>query len=303
MISHGLRLFILLALASLTGVARAQEATNPFARIGHFVVIYTENRSFDHVFGLFPGAEGLAGAKTPQVDHDGSPLAKLPAPKGDSHLPAFLPNAPFLLDDYFGEDAHSADPTHDFYAEQEQIDGGRMDRFVEATNVGALIMGYFDGRKLRQWKLAGEFTLADHFFHAAYGSSFLNHFYLVCACAPVFPDAPAKLRIARDPETGWLARAAASPASVLDGPPRWAQKGPVTPEGFAVATLQPKIPVSPLENPGDGHRLPLQTFATIGDRLDARGIDWAWYAGGWRAARDGKTKPATEGFKIGRAHV
>ena len=50
-------------------------------RIEHIVVIYAENRSFDNLYGLFPGANGIANA-TPaqytQVDRDGKPLANLP---------------------------------------------------------------------------------------------------------------------------------------------------------------------------------------------------------------------------------
>src|SRR5262245_54269615 len=44
------------------------------------VVIYAENRSFDHLFGFFPGANGIANATTEQktqLDHDGQPLPYL----------------------------------------------------------------------------------------------------------------------------------------------------------------------------------------------------------------------------------
>jgi phospholipase C len=50
-------------------------------RLEHIVIIYAENRSFDHLYGLFPGANGLARAtpeQTLQVDHDGQPMASLP---------------------------------------------------------------------------------------------------------------------------------------------------------------------------------------------------------------------------------
>src|SRR5689334_24300158 len=30
------------------------------AKIQHIVVIYAENRSFDHLYGMFPGADGVA---------------------------------------------------------------------------------------------------------------------------------------------------------------------------------------------------------------------------------------------------
>ena len=45
------------------------------------VVIYAENRSFDHLYGLYPGANGLqhlTPADYAQTDRDGSVLPKLP---------------------------------------------------------------------------------------------------------------------------------------------------------------------------------------------------------------------------------
>ena len=59
----------------------AAAAAPALDRIEHIVVIYAENRSFDNLYGLFPGANGIANA-TPaqytQVDRDGKPLPKLP---------------------------------------------------------------------------------------------------------------------------------------------------------------------------------------------------------------------------------
>ena len=62
-------------------------------RIQHIVVIYAENRSFDNLYGMFPGANGVANA-TPaqytQVDRDGNALATLPPVwKGKDPDPAF----------------------------------------------------------------------------------------------------------------------------------------------------------------------------------------------------------------------
>ena len=34
-------------------------------------------------------------------------------------------------------------------------------------------------------------------------------------------------------------------------------------------------------------RLPLQTYDTIGDRLNAAGVSWAWFSGGWDNAKNG----------------
>src|SRR3954463_7074613 len=71
-------------------------------RIQTIVVIYAENHSFDNMYGMFPGADGVANA-TPeqktQVDHDGTPLRHLPpvynAGKIDTRFPLAMPNGPF----------------------------------------------------------------------------------------------------------------------------------------------------------------------------------------------------------------
>ncbi|MBM3578792.1 MAG: acid phosphatase [Alphaproteobacteria bacterium] len=300
---------ILLAIVASAACApvAAQEQVNPFARIGHIVVIFTENRSFDHVFGLFPGAEGINSAQhPPQVDFEGRPLAALPRPRADDRFPRRLPNAPFRLEPYVDIDGHTMDPVHDFYLEREQIDGGKMDRFVEASNAGALVMGYYDGSNLKQWALAKEFTLADHFFHAAFGGSMLNHFFLICGCAPAF-DNPvestrkkflSKLTSIKDSQGADLMirdRKEDSPRSVLDGPPRHKNLGPLTMELEAIGTLQPGNPVSKLDKTEPQERLPPLHMPTIGDRLTEKGVTWAWYAGGWRDVVEGRLKPYGEG--------
>jgi acid phosphatase len=284
-------MMLFLAATALLSVSAARagegEASpkNPFSRIGHIVVVIVENRSFDHVFGLFPGAEGIDAAKVQQVDHDGRPLPEFVIPDE----PTKRPNAPFPVDGAVAA-SDRIDPVHHFYVEQEQIDGGRMDRFVEASNAAGLVMGYRDGHKLRQWRLAEEFTLADHFFHPAFGGSLLNHFFLICACAPVFPNAPEKLVAAVDSE-GRLQRKEGSPESALAGPPDWRRLGKVTPDGYAIGTLAPFAPVGPF--PPKEEAMPAQTAPTIGDRLTEKGVSWAWYAGGWDDVLAGRIKPYT----------
>src|ERR1044072_1777075 len=58
------------------------EITQPdITSIKTVVVIYAENRSFDNLYGNFPGANGLqsvSSASATQVDRDGTPLATLP---------------------------------------------------------------------------------------------------------------------------------------------------------------------------------------------------------------------------------
>ncbi len=181
--------------------AQAQEAHRGLDAIEHVVVIYAENRSFDHLFGLFPGANGIAHATNPtQVDHDGTPLPHLTVWQGGNPDPAFpthLPNKPFRLDGdpvYRPMSVPTGTIVHRFYHNQEQINGGRNDRFVAVSDAGGLAMGYYDGSQLAMWKWAQEYTLADNFFMAAFGGSYLNHMWLVCACTPLHQDAPASMQ-------------------------------------------------------------------------------------------------------------
>ena len=92
-------------LAALLAGGCATRVDEGLARIEHIVVIYAENRSFDHLYGLFPGAEGLAQASTEQktqLDHDGRPLPHLPPvyDHGKPHprFPQKRPNGPFQID-------------------------------------------------------------------------------------------------------------------------------------------------------------------------------------------------------------
>src|ERR1700730_6644753 len=181
------------------------------------VVLYAENRSFDNLYGRFPGANGLTGlapADYLQRDRDGSVLKELPPVWGglteNGVVPAVtqdqtrhLPNAPFAIDDPKGLNTPATvvtrSPVHLFYQSQMQINGGRNDRFVAYTDFGALVMGYYDHAALPLWEVAKQYTLADNFFMGGFGGSFFNHFWVACACAPVYPNAdkrPAKKLIA-----------------------------------------------------------------------------------------------------------
>src|SRR5207302_2777108 len=127
---------------------------------------------------------------------------------------------------------------HRFYQNQEQINGGRNDKFAAISYAGFCVKRKYDGSQLAMWKLAQEYTLADNFFMGAFGDSYLNHMWLVCACTPVDRDAPAAQRAQLDAK-GWLTRKPESPASVLDGPPQFVA-GEFTPAGYALTTAYPR---------------------------------------------------------------
>jgi phospholipase C len=80
-------------------------------QIENLVVIYAENRSFDNLYGFFPGANGLqhlSGKIAPQRDRDGSVLKELPpiwdgltakgvTPTVTEAQTQHLPNRPFAI--------------------------------------------------------------------------------------------------------------------------------------------------------------------------------------------------------------
>jgi phospholipase C len=267
-----------LLLASLPVASLAK--TRGLDSIQHIVVIYLENRSFDSLFGKFPGANGLNHAKNalPQIDQFGRAYKTLPVVMSsqhnlnvpDSRFPTDLPNRPFNMASYVKIDEKHPDLTHRFFIHQIQINGGRNDRFAQLSFAGALTMGYFDLTDTALWSYAKDYTLADNFFQAAFGGSFLNHQWLICACTPVFQEAPEKLRQWKiDSSTGRL----------ISDPG-------VTEDGYAVGSIQPHF--SPFDPARPEDRLPPQYQPTIGDRLSEKHISWAWYAGGWDYAVAGR---------------
>ena len=323
---HAITLAAILAAASslCCGIAGAADApAKPPGIIGQIdtiVVIYAENRSFDDLYGFFPGANGIANASQDnltQRDRDGSVLKELPpiwggltgkgvSPVINEAQTAHLPNKPFAINDPKGFNLPlniaTRDMWHLFYQNQMQIDGGKNDMFAAYADGGGLVMGHYavGPADLPLWQVAQKYTLADNFFMGSFGGSFLNHFWLVCACTPTYPHAdqsPAKDLIGAVDDSGTALKFADnSPKSALDGPPKFAHAGQITPDFYAINTMQPPYQPSANKPPADGDplladptaatTLPPQTDKTIGDLLSEKGIDWAWYSGAWQMALD-----------------
>ncbi len=316
------------------------------------VVIYAENRSFDSLFGTFPGADGLSHASPrsyTQLDRDGSTLAGLPPVWGGTNgnsgpvvsgagITSGAPSAPEPVTEaqtaaYLGTFNHpysiqslynqvstiDSDPLtytnrdlyHRFYENQMQINGGANDKFAAWADSGGLTMMYLPNKTADHplWTLAQKYVLADRFFQAAFGGSYLNHQFLVCSCAPIYPGngtapvnpvaggiAPTPSVVNADGVT--LTTAASSPASALLGPPVFVNSTVITPAVsgvfYSVNTSQPPFPPSsnakastPPQQSVDltkSNTLPPQTQTTIGDLLSAANVDWAYYAGAWNFA-------------------
>jgi acid phosphatase len=328
------------AQASLTQALRSKVDT--------IVVIYAENRAFDNLYGNFPGARGLGDvvgrdgrptpAYVPQIDRDGSVLPTLPRTWGGVTAAgirpvvteaesAGLPNAPFSIEHAFTPQSNvtlststvTRDLVHRFFEHQMQIDGGRNDGYAAWSDAGGLALGHYDYSDSALYGLAKEFVLADNFFQGAFGGSFLNHQYLVCACAPEYPNAdtaaakPSIAVLEQDAAGHYLPRleqAKDAKRSALDEPPRFLKNGNLTPANYfgdgkfyAVNTMQPAYQPSGNKpaasdadtlyaDPNNPTTLPPQSQATIGELLDSKRVNWIWYAGAWNTAlADGRRPP------------
>ena len=282
------------------------------------------NNLFAGFPGLQQPVEALAPERYRQRDRNGELFTTLPpiwqglvphkqvvnhrSYKIGEHDISGLPNAPFALRTQDGEPLPhgvvTRDLVHAFYQNQLQVNGGRNDGFVAWGDSGALVMGHCadSAVNLRLWRLAEQYTLCDNYFMGAFGGSFLNHQYLVSAQPPFYPHAdqsPARFGIATtlsgEVTDIHLKLADDSPASAMQGKAKFATPNTLTPDFLAVNTMGPPYapgfsqdPANPVladaENP---NTCPPQTHQHIGDLLSAKGIDWAWYSGGWQAALEG----------------
>jgi phospholipase C len=187
------------------------------------------------------------------------------------------------------------DLVHRFYQEQYQLDGGRMDRYTTGSDALGLTQGQYDTKKLPIYRYlhgagAPKYVIADSFFQAAFGGSFLNHQWLIAARTPLDTTATVANSVldANGMPTSYAHYTATGP--VNDS--AWTVACPgggnhyrAACGNFAVNTIQPASAPH-----GAGTQLPLiddRVFPNIGDRMSAAGISWNWYSGGWDDAEAG----------------
>ena len=184
----------------------------------------------------------------------------------NSRFAVGLPNGPFRADRYVGLEERISDPVHRFYQEQEQIDGGKMDRFVACRTPVRCPWAISTAARCRcsAWRANTRWPTGSFMRRSV--ARFLNHFWLICACTPRYDNAPDNFVVQLDEEG------------------RMTRDGAVTPDGYAVNTIDPiSAPHDPRVT-DDRQLLPLQTMPTIGRRLTDAGVSWAWYSGGFADA-------------------
>ena len=248
-----------LAVAAVLGCASA--GANPPHRdpaasfvtatpIKHLVVIFQENVSFDHYFGTYPVATNPAGE---------------PAFQARPHTPSVNGYDDFLLNHNLNaanpqrldrSQALTCDQDHKYGDEQKAFDGGLMDKFVEFTDVEScsapdvgvpgLVMDYYDGNTVTAiWNYAQRFAMSDN----SYGTTF-------------GPSTPGALNLIAGQSHG------ASPSSV---------PGSVA-NGSVIGDPNPAL--DDCSSPSANNIT--MSGQNIGDLLNAKGVSWGWFQGGFR---------------------
>ena len=163
--------------------------------IKHLVVLFNENRSFDHYFATYPSAANTPGEPAFSAAGDTPRVNNL----AEAHLLAGNPNftnvangsdaaEPFRLD---RTQANTASQNHGYTAEQQAYHDGRADLFPKFTGrgtpggVGAFgtrgqVMGYFDGNTVTAiWNYAQRFAMSDNAYTDTYGPSAVGALHVV----------------------------------------------------------------------------------------------------------------------------
>jgi phospholipase C len=259
-----LALGALAAPASLYGQAPA--TTTP---IQHVVVIFQENVSFDHYFATYPvtlnsnlAEPGFTAApNTPSVNGLNTPLLMA------------NPNsaAPFRLT---RAQAVTCDQDHSYGDEQKAFDGGLMDKFVESVGSSSascdiaglgkkIVMGYYDGNTVTaMWNYAQFFAMSDNSWGTGFGPSTPGALNLVSG--NTFAGTLAPTRPNGNPS---------SPAGNIAG----AQT-----TGSVVGDPRPLLDDCVASNPKFQNVNQItMSGKNVGDLLNAKGITWGWFQGGF----------------------
>jgi phospholipase C len=277
--------------------------------IKHLVVVFNENRSFDHYFGTYPNALNPEGeplfepAKNTQRDInnllssptllDNNPNANpnvVPSNGATVTQPSNGLNAtnPFRID---RTQADTAGQNHAYTPEQLAYDNGKNDLFPLDTGSGTAggagafgtkgqVMGYFDGNTVTAyWNYAQNYAMSDNAFTDQFG-----------------PSTPGAINMFAGSTNGMVPGVGTSSNELADGQGGFTLTGDVDP-AFDVCT--PSTSVS-------------STAKNIGDLLNAADIPWGSFVGGFNLQTindngttgcSGVNSQGVKANNAGRSHV
>ena len=164
-------------------------------KIGHVVIIFQENHSFDSYFGTFPGANGFSKyASCP--DGCGNLIPPTKAATGleldCSCYPSNCTQSTI--------DQASGNLPHSHSSSLSDINGGKMDGFIKSAGNPAPML-YWDSDYIdKYWNWAANYTLHDNFFSSCSGPSLPNHNFLIAGTSG--PEVGGEYLVSENPKTG-----------------------------------------------------------------------------------------------------
>jgi phospholipase C len=237
--------------------------------IKHLVVIFQENVSFDHYFATYPSA----------TNSGGSPFtARWNTPKVNGLSGALLTNNPngvnpARLDPTNVNDVLTCDQDHNYSDEQAAFDNGAMDKFITtvANSTGkspegqpctaSTVMNYYDGNTVTaMWNYAQRFAMSDN----SYGTTF-------------GPSAPGAINLVSGNTGGVdMAHTANSPTIATALKPN----ADLTADGLGGYSLTSDA--QPYYDDCSTRDAVALSGTNVGDELNAKGLSWGWFQGGFR---------------------
>jgi phospholipase C len=234
--------------------------------IKHLVVIFQENRSFDHYFGTYPNALNPEGepvfepAKNTQRDINNllSNPSLLDSNPNLNPLNGSAASNPFRLD---RTQANTADQNHAYTPEQQAYDGGKNDLFPLDTGSGtaggagafgtkAQVMGYFDGNTVTAfWNYAQNYAMSDNAWTDDFG-----------------PSTPGALDMFSGTTNGATVPAGLTASTIADGAGGLTLINDTDPAGDTCSSQTSQVQM---------------TSKNIGDLLNSADIPWGSFAGGF----------------------
>jgi phospholipase C len=250
--------------------------------IKHLVVIFQENISFDHYFGTYPYAANTDGSTfhakpgTPTVNGlyskitPSGPVGPLLTKNPNLYNPTRLTHAQAL----------TCDQDHGYTPEQEAVNGGKMDKFVQFTESAptcaagtneffkpGLVMDYFDGNTVTGlWNYAQNYAMSDNNYDTVFG-----------------PSTPGALNLVSGNSGGSYAVSPTDTSKVVPDP---GTVSTLNSDGLGTiyGDLDPAYDdCSNSSHASSENSFPLgvATGQNIGNLLNARHVTWGWFQGGF----------------------
>ena len=137
--------------------ANAVLPTPAASGVDHIVVVMMENRSFDHMLGWLPNANGVqAGLSYPDKNGNLQPTQRLNYYVGCSH----------------------PDPDHSYAGGRSEFDIGKMDGWLRTSSNDSFCIGYYEEEDLPLFAtLARNYTTLNNYFPSILSSTFPNRVF------------------------------------------------------------------------------------------------------------------------------